>query len=153
MSDTYTAKQYGYEQPILSVVVPLTVLSMIAVFIVAGDSDTALWVSILGVILIAAPLAMPLSIEVTGEQIRVRFAWLVKRDIALEDVVSVEAREYRALREFGGWGLRYGRHGERAYTVKGNDATVVSLRDGGAVFLGARDTEALAEAIRPRLHG
>lgn len=151
MTTDYSTKQYGYEQPLLAVVVPLTVISLIVVFYATGRPNGSLWVPIAGVAIILALLFMPLSMQVTAEQVRVRLAWVYHRDVTLQDVASVEAREYRALRQFGGWGLRYGSGGDRAYTIKGNRAAVITLHDGRSFYLGARDPEALADAIRVRV--
>jgi hypothetical protein len=146
----YVAKQYAYEQPILAVVVPLTMLSLIVVFIATGDWADYWWVMALSLLVVAALLVARLVIEVTDEHIRVRLAGLYRRDIPLSEVVGVEARGYHALKQFGGWGWRLGRNGDRAYTVKGNDAAVVTLASGHDVYLGARDTQALADAIATR---
>ncbi|WP_061964621.1 hypothetical protein [Demequina aurantiaca] len=151
MSNTYTATQYSYEQPIVSVVVPLTLVSLVIVFIATGDATAYLWTMALSLLLVVALFFMPLKIEVTAQQIRVRLAWVFHRDINLADVVTVQQREYHALRQFGGWGWRFGRDGSRAYSIKGNDAAVLTLRDGTEIYLGARDTHALAQAIGERV--
>lgn len=151
MRETYTAKQYGYEQPILLVVAPLTVISLIVIYVVASQTGGALWLLVLGVAVILGLLIAPLTIQVTDSRIRVRLAWVWRREIDLKDVKAAESRQYRALKQFGGWGWRFGRDGSRAYTMKGNVAAVVSLHDGRDIYLGARDTQALADAIRVRM--
>lgn len=151
MSENYTATQYAYEQPIVAFVVPLTLLSLVVIFAATGDAGDYLWVMVASLVAVALLFFMPLRIEVTGDSIRVRLAWVYSRTIALDDVATVQAREYHALKRFGGWGLRLGRDGARAYTVKGNDAAVLTLKDGREVYLGSRDTRALAQAIGSRI--
>lgn len=151
MSESYVAKQYGYEQPIVAVVVPLTMLSLVVMFVATGDAAGYWWLMVVSLIVVAALLLMPLRVEVTADRVRLHLAWAWRRTIAMSDIASVEAREYHALRKFGGWGWRFGADGARAYTVKGNEAAVISLRDGREVYVGARDTQALAEAIRAHL--
>ncbi|WP_430866962.1 hypothetical protein [Demequina aurantiaca] len=46
----------------------------------------------------------------------------------------------------GGWAET-----ARAYTMAGEDAAVLTLRDGRGVYLGARNTNALADQIGERV--
>lgn len=89
---------------------------------------------------------LKLTIEVTPEQIVVGYRPLTKRIIPLAQVDRVEARTYRPLREYGGYGLRgTGRH--RAYNVSGNQGVELTLSDGRRVMLGSQRAAELALAI------
>jgi hypothetical protein len=127
------------------------VISLVAILLVTVGGEAFVWTTVLGIVIILALLIAPLTIEVDADHIHVRLAWLWHRDIPLANVNAVEAREYRALRQFGGWGWRVGRDGSRAYTMTGNAAAVVTLRDGREIYLGARNTNALAEQIGERV--
>jgi hypothetical protein len=46
------------------------------------------------------------------------FPWRAKL-IPFRDINRCEVRTYRPIREYGGWGIRYGRNG-KAYNVSGD---------------------------------
>jgi hypothetical protein len=70
-----------------------------------------------------------------------RFAW--------ETLAHCEARTYRPILEYGGWGVRGGRGG-RAYNVSGNRGVQLELRDGRRLLIGSRRANELAAAIHAR---
>ena len=88
-----------------------------------------------------------LETEVRGDGVHVRFFpfHLSFRKIPLENVVKVEARSYRPIREYGGWGIRCGRRG-RAYNMSGNLGVRIDYADGRHLLIGSRRAEELAEA-------
>lgn len=54
---------------------------------------------------------------------------------------------YRAIREFGGWGIRWGGNNRRAYNVSGNQGVEVFLGDGRSIVVGSERAEELDNAI------
>jgi hypothetical protein len=62
-------------------------------------------------------------------------------------IQSAEARTYRPIREYGGWGIR-GRGRNRAYNVRGDRGVQLVLTDGSRVLIGSAKADQLAEAIR-----
>ena len=42
------------------------------------------------------------------------------RHFELADIANVEAVTYNPIKTFGGYGVRWGRHGQRAYDVSGD---------------------------------
>lgn len=89
---------------------------------------------------------LKLTVEVTPEQIFVGYRPLTKRIIPLSDVAAVEARTYKAIREYGGYGLR-GTRRNTAYNVSGNRGVELTLRDGRQVMIGSQRAAELALAI------
>lgn len=63
-----------------------------------------------------------------------------------ERIRSAEARTYRPLREYGGWGIRIG-PGGLAYNVKGDRGVQLVLTSGQRILLGSQEPGALAAAI------
>jgi hypothetical protein len=53
---------------------------------------------------------------------------------------------YRPIRDYGGWGIRYGRGG-KAYNVSGNRGVMLELSDGQKLLIGSQRPEELANAI------
>jgi len=66
----------------------------------------------------------------------------------LAEIVSWEARAYRPLRDFGGWGVRYSRSLDCwIYNVKGNQGVFLELVGGRKFMLGSQRAEELAAAL------
>jgi hypothetical protein len=63
-----------------------------------------------------------------------------------EAIQTYEAKTYRPLREYGGWGIRYGAAG-KAYNVSGNLGVQLSLLSGRKIMLGSQKPEELVLAI------
>ena len=65
-----------------------------------------------------------------------------------EEVESFEARTYRPVRDYGGWGIRSG-PGGKAYNVSGNRGLQLGLRGlrSGQVLIGSQRPEELATAV------
>lgn len=96
-------------------------------------------------------LVTPLTIRVDGEGVSAALGrpGLFRTRIAWDDVVRAEAVTYRPLRQFGGWGLRFGWRGtERAWTMRGDRAVVLHLDGGMRVYLGSDRPERLLERMR-----
>lgn len=68
------------------------------------------------------------------------------RHYAWEDLVRYEERQYRPIRDYGGWGLRFGRTG-RAYNVSGDRGVLLELRSGTRVLVGSQQPRLLVSAL------
>src|SRR5690606_27576762 len=86
---------------------------------------------------------------VTSDGVRLRWFpfHLRYRAWRFDEIESAEPRRYRPLREYGGWGIRFGLGG-RAYNVSGDLGVQRVLRSGRRILIGSRDPDALATAIR-----
>jgi hypothetical protein len=91
-----------------------------------------------------------LQVQVTRSAVQVGFGYvsLIRKRIPFADISAVEPVEYRPILEFGGWGIRFGRNGKRAWTIRGNRAVRLQLKDGKLVYVGSEKPERLAERIR-----
>src|SRR5262249_5098829 len=85
--------------------------------------------------------------EVRDGALFVRLAPLPFRRIPLEAIRSAEVVTYRPLRDYGGWGIRYGWNGT-AYTAQGNRGVQLVLANGRRVLIGSQTPEALHEALQ-----
>jgi hypothetical protein len=94
--------------------------------------------------------AVKLVTEVTDEELIVRFRLLwPERRFPLRGIRSAKAIDYRPVRDYGGWGVRWGFRG-RAYNVSGNRGVELELDDGSRVLIGSQRPEELANAIAAR---
>ncbi|MDI1232686.1 MAG: hypothetical protein PSX81_00235 [bacterium] len=59
-----------------------------------------------------------------------------------EEIVRYEIISFEPLKDYGGWGIRYGKMG-KAYTVSGNKGLQVYLKSGRRFLLGTQKAEAL----------
>jgi hypothetical protein len=111
---------------------------------------------ILAVFGIAFPLwfwIMKLEIQVTGTALRFRMypLHLSWREIRFPEIAGVMAVVYRPLREYGGWGIRFGRKG-MAYNVSGDWGVQITLKSGRSFLLGSRRAEELEVVLRSKIH-
>jgi len=89
-----------------------------------------------------------LDTEVTDREVRIRFR-PIHRDWVRYDfdqIENVEVHIYNPIRDYGGWGIRYGRLG-KAYNVSGNAGVLVTLKNGTRVLIGSGLHEILSGII------
>lgn len=92
--------------------------------------------------------SMKLVTRLDSSHLVIRFRPLLTRKIPLADIAECEARTYKPLRDFGGWGIRFSfKHG-RAYNMFGNRGVQLILRDDKRILVGSQRADELAEAIR-----
>ena len=94
-------------------------------------------------------LLLKMETRVDDEGITISFQPFSKRQISLQDIEQCEARQYRPIREYGGWGLRWGWNGW-AYNVRGNQGVQLVLTGNRRVMIGSQRAEELAATINSR---
>jgi hypothetical protein len=96
-----------------------------------------------------------MTTEVGPTGLRVCFGWsqTYPRIVSIDTVRSVEVVNYRPLADYGFWGARAGRDGERAFIARGTRGVRLELIDGSKLLIGSQRPEALASvldrALRP----
>ena len=115
----------------------------------APDSIMILLVIIFGVVFPLVFYFINLTTEVHQDGLYYRFFpfHLRFRCIALEDMAEHEVRKYSAMRDYGGWGIRYGKMG-KIYNVSGNRGVLVRLASGDNIMFGSQRPEDFATAIK-----
>ena len=118
-----------------------------------GESADDVFIRVLGVLsgivyCLAFSTFSCLNVEVRSDHL---FIWfgplrLIRRRIRYSDIQRVGAITYRPFREFGGWGIRW-RPGKSAWSIRGNRAVNVELRNGKSVYVGSRFPRRLAGRI------
>ncbi len=61
-----------------------------------------------------------------------------------------DARIYRPIRDYGGWGIRFGLSG-KAYNVSGNRGLQLELQNGKRILIGSQRTEEFGAAVAAHL--
>jgi hypothetical protein len=111
--------------------------------------DWMMWLLWLG-IGIGLPIffnMMRLIVEVGPAGVRIRYAPILTRLIPFTEISLVEARKYKPIREYGGWGIRGWSSKDVAYNVKGDQGVELTLFDGRKIMIGSQKSESLAKAI------
>ena len=85
--------------------------------------------------------------EVTPDAILVRLAPFGAKEIPLRTIDTAMDREYSAMREFGGWGIRTTRYG-KAYNAHGDKGVQLVFKDESRILIGSQRPEELAAALR-----
>jgi hypothetical protein len=112
--------------------------------------DWVVWLIFLlmGIGLPALLLFAKLTVTVTDEAVRIRwipFAW---RTIPLADIEAAEARTYRPLLEYGGWGVRWAPGRGMAWNASGDRGVQLVLASGKRILIGSQRAKELERAIR-----
>jgi hypothetical protein len=92
--------------------------------------------------------AMRLVVKVSEDTIHVRFFpfHLRFQKIPLAKLKGYEVRTYSPIKDYGGWGIRYGSKG-KAYNVSGNRGVQLELLNGERILIGSQKPEEFAAAI------
>lgn len=98
-------------------------------------------------------LNMRLETKITSEGVFVRFfpLQLSSHRIYWDQLEECYVREYKPLKEFGGWGKR-GMSYNRALTVSGNQGIQIVYPNGMKLLIGTNRPDEASEAIRKAFH-
>jgi len=114
----------------------------------APDTAIAIIVLVFGLAFPVLFLVANLTVEVRSDGLYYRFFpfhWSFRR-ISAETLSKYEVHRYRPIRDYGGWGIRWGR-GSKAYNVSGNRGVMLELSDGNRLLIGSQKPEEMAGAI------
>ncbi|OGL48104.1 MAG: hypothetical protein A2161_12740 [Candidatus Schekmanbacteria bacterium RBG_13_48_7] len=102
-----------------------------------------IWI-LIGIILPFLFFKIKLVTEVRDDGLYIKFHRHIK--YSFNEIKTYEACTYRPIREYGGWGIRYGLKG-KAYNVKGNRGVQLELTNGKRILIGSQKPEELVMAI------
>jgi len=91
-----------------------------------------------------------LEIKVYQDGIYFRYVPFIRkyRRINIHSIQSYAVRQYKPIKEFGGWGIRFGfKEKSVMYNISGNLAIELVLIDGKKIFLGTHKPEELKAAL------
>ena len=158
----YRSREFMFQNWLAASGVALCLVVLVVVMVMSGAWTQA---PVLGITLAVLGLAtyfVPLTITVQDSGsttadadavIHVSLAGVMRRSIPLSDVRRIKRRDYRPLREFGGWGWRQAwRRPAVAYTTRGSSAVVLHMRNKSEVYLGVSDEQGLIDALKTRIY-
>ena len=92
-----------------------------------------------------------LVIEVRRDYLFIQFIPFTSRKIGFDEIKNVKARTYNPIREYGGWGIRWGFGKKRAYNISGNQGVGLTLNNGENILIGSQNPDELARIISRRV--
>lgn len=95
-----------------------------------------------------------LLLQVDKEGIHYAFKPLHRKNELLkwEEIDKCYVRKYKPMREYGGWGWRYGCRGGRAFNMSGNMGLQIETKDGKKILIGTRRPDELQKVIMELFH-
>ncbi|KGK97805.1 hypothetical protein LI82_08515 [Methanococcoides methylutens] len=114
----------------------------------ASDTTMSFLTIIFGFLFPVFIFSMKLVTEVRGDGVYVRFFpfHLSFKKFGYTDIASYKAVHYSALRDYGGWGIRYGKNG-KAYNISGNDGVMLEFTNGKHLLIGSQKVHELLMAL------
>jgi hypothetical protein len=103
----------------------------------------------LAFLMFVVAFVLHMTTEVGPAGLRVWFGWAPSypRIVPIHTIRSVEVVSYRPIADYGFWGSRDGRDGERAFIARGTRGVRLELVDGTRLLIGSQRPDALAEVI------
>ena len=125
---------------------------MVYSFIMAPpQTDTAAFVSFgIGILLPLLFWQMKLTTRVEAEGIYVRFSpfHFKEKFFEWESISACYVRTYSPLKEYGGWGIKYGFNGQGlVYNVIGNVGLQLNFKEGEPVLIGTQKGEEIKAVL------
>jgi hypothetical protein len=94
---------------------------------------------------------MRLTTRVSSDGIRVRFVpfHFKEQFYPWDSIESAQVRTYSPLREYGGWGIKYGFNGQgKVYNVSGNQGLQLIFKSGEKLLIGTQKPDEIQAAVR-----
>tara|TARA_B100001123_G_scaffold106918_1_gene124402 strand:+ start:20436 stop:20879 length:444 start_codon:yes stop_codon:yes gene_type:complete len=120
------------------------------------DSSDSMYSNPLLLIIIIAISAAPifliylakLDTHVRDEGLFIKFRPFHRRWVMLpfHDIAAATEITYKPLKDYGGWGIRYGPMG-KAYNVSGNKGVLLEFEEGPSILIGSNNSEVLCSLI------
>lgn len=89
---------------------------------------------------------LKLETTIDAKGIHYRFFPLPKKIIPWQEIESCYVRTYSPIKEYGGWGIRFGFNG-KAYNVKGNKGIQVVTKSGKKILFGTQNETEVQNVI------
>ncbi|MBK9257378.1 MAG: hypothetical protein IPM42_18055 [Saprospiraceae bacterium] len=118
----------------------LAVVSVVnyLVYAYSGEPDLTHFYVTFGAALMTGVIFFVFRLDTRMDEngIRYKFFPIINkwRNISWDEINTAEVREYKPIREYGGWGIRYGFSG-KAYTTKGKTGLQLTLKNGNKNIL------------------
>jgi hypothetical protein len=153
--DIFYEEQKFTQKWIFLILYLLWVLSLIVSLLALLEKKAGFFIAFLPLLIISVIVllfkSLKLQTRITGEGIYYRFFPLERRFRVIKktDIEKLEVKSYDPLREYGGWGIRYGKNGW-ADSVKGDKGIYISLVSKKHLLIGTGKPDEVALFLRER---
>ncbi|MEJ5166588.1 MAG: DUF6141 family protein [Thermoanaerobaculia bacterium] len=118
----------------------------------ASDTFLLIFLFLFGVLFPYIFLKIKLTTELRTDGIYVKmfpfhFKW---QYFPFENIERAELIKYSPLKDYGGWGIRYGKGG-KAYNARGNMAVMLYLKNGKKLLIGTQRGEEFIDILKSYL--
>ncbi len=139
---------------LLSVVVPLVkAIAEEQAILNSSDASRLILYGVVAVLFLTAVIIVMLFIrlktKITYEGIYYAYLPFVRKwkKIAKDDIAGYELRKFKAVLEYGGYGMRTRRKAGKAYTISGNIGLQLYFKDGKKLLIGTQKKQAIKYAM------
>ncbi len=147
--------QYFRQRGFWLLLIPSSLVPLIIFLMVWLFNPQAEQVLLFGIVMLLVAVIPPvfflganLTVEVRHDGLYIRFfpfhASFFK--ISSGEVKNWQIRSYSALKEYGGYGIRFGADG-KAYNVRGNQGVQIELKNGKKILIGSQKPDLLQQAL------
>jgi len=92
---------------------------------------------------------MKLVVEIRRDGLYFRYPPMINKfkKISKEEIEKIEVRQYKPIKEYGGWGIKTGaKNYGKAYNVRGNIGLQLHLKNGNKILFGTQRKDAIRDA-------
>ncbi len=134
------AEEQHFDQIWLWAIMGIQLLVVMVPLVLTGQAWWTMVIVLVAMVLSMAMLgSLKLSTWMDAEGVHYKmklFHWRV-RTVTWDEIDQIHVRKYSPVKEYGGWGLRYGSNGW-AFNVRGNYGIQLLKKDGGRILLGTQ---------------
>ncbi len=146
------AEVQNFDQIWLWVIMGIQLFIIMVPLILTGQSWWSIAIALVAVVLSMALLgSLRLNTWMDAEGIHYKmklFHWKV-RTIPWDEIDQIYVREYSPVKEYGGWGIKYGKGGW-AVNVRGNQGIQIKKKDGKRTLIGTQKPDEAAAYLASR---
>ena len=84
---------------------------------------------------------------VTKDKIILTFPYMTTKEVSIESITKAEKKTYSPLKDYGGWGIRWGKEG-KAYNVKGNEGIKLLINGREKFMIGSQKADELEQVLK-----
>lgn len=92
-------------------------------------------------------LRLETSIDREGISYRFSPFHFKARQIPWSEITQAWVREYRPVKEYGGWGVRISLRNGKAFNVRGNKGLQLVLKNGKKILIGTQEPQEIEKAL------
>lgn len=137
------AEEQHFDQIWLWAIMGIQLLVVMIPLVLTGQSWWSMVIVFLAMILSMVMLgSLKLNTWMDAEGVHYKmklFHWRT-RTIPWDEIDHIQVRDYSPIKEYGGWGIKYGQSGW-AYNVRGNHGIQILKKDGKRILLGTQKPE------------